>query len=214
MQADEGQGKGVAVVLLRMPLTMQQCDEEKPDCRRCTKAGRKCPGFPELSVFLSMNDEVAPRRSLATTNTSSLPTSGSRRVQQKSPSSASPLSLRPSVDWDQAAIAYFLQNFVSPVKGDVWGYLKFLPNLLSQHSSVECLRDSLQAVSLVSLANISSMPSLQMRSRQAYGKALASIGVALKRLSHDEHASLLAAIFLLQKFEVRVHITNHPEVDA
>lgn len=190
-------------------MTHLQCDEEKPQCRRCTRARRACPGYPEISVFLSMNDDFStPVTWASSVQSSSFPENKTRgkRSHSKPCDDETPLLLSrgPSTDWSQPAICYFFRNFVSNLARPEFGYLAFLPDLYAQNPGSQCLSDALNAVALTSYSNISSIPSLQLQARQLYGVALRSTCSALQcAATTGSDAPLLASIFLLQKCEVR-----------
>lgn len=149
-----------------------------------------------------MNGDFAPAARPDPAGVSSSRSQCSEKPRVEQLSLPNPMFVRPSTDWDQAAIAYFFRNYVSSWTEEAWGYLQFLPELYSLNSKLECLRYSLQAISLASLAHVSSVPDLETRSRQAYGKALASTGAALQRLKPSDQACLMTSIFLLSKYEV------------
>ncbi|KFA53237.1 hypothetical protein S40293_10083 [Stachybotrys chartarum IBT 40293] len=165
-----------------------KCDEQKPQCRRCLVGRRKCPGFPEVSNFVFMNADCS--------------VSSSRAIEH-SPAAErarSPSVVKPSTDWEQHAIAYFLDNFVlKNAQEETRGYLQFLPGLILTRGNEVCLRDALLAVSMTSLANISSNPTMRLRSAQLYGQALRSTSAALDCHEPGNNIPLLAAILLLQK---------------
>ncbi|CAH0053826.1 unnamed protein product [Clonostachys solani] len=110
-------------------------------------------------------------------------------------------NIRPSIDWLQHAMGYFFKNFVHTPSPDGLGYLQFLPDLLSTQPNNICLRDTLNAVAMTSLANVSSTSILHFKADQLYSIALRSMSAALLSCSGEDDAALLAAIFLLQKRE-------------
>ncbi|CAG9993148.1 unnamed protein product [Clonostachys byssicola] len=98
-------------------------------------------------------------------------------------------------------MGYFFKNFVYTPSPDGLGYLQFLPELLSTQPNNICLRDSLNAVAMTSLANVSSTSILHFKADQLYSIALRSMGAALRSCSGEDDAALLAAVFLIQKRE-------------
>jgi hypothetical protein len=142
-----------------------------------------------------MNDDFASQTSRTT-----LPKHAAANSEQR------PLeghfNIQPSIDWLQHAMGYFFKNFVYTPSPDGLGYLQFLPDLLSTHPNNICLRDSLNAVAMTSLANVSSTSILHLKADQLYSIALRSMGTALRACSDEDDAALLAAVFLIQKREV------------
>jgi len=107
-----------------------------------------------------------------------------------------------STKWEDNAVAYFFDNYASAPVGGKKAYLEFLPELFARNSNVQCLKKSLLAISVANLANVSSIEQLRGRSRQLYGQALQSVGIALQGIEEGEIDCLMASIFLLQKYEV------------
>ncbi|KAK7219674.1 hypothetical protein V2G26_007677 [Clonostachys chloroleuca] len=171
-----------------------KCDEQKPQCRRCIKGRRKCPGFPDISNFLSMNDDF-PSQASRTTLPKYAAANSERRLLEGH------FNIQPSIDWLQHAMGYFFKNFVYTPSPDGLGYLQFLPDLLSTQPNNMCLRDSLNAVAMTSLANVSGTSILHFKADQLYSIALRSMGMALRACSDEDDAALLAAVFLIQKRE-------------
>ena len=116
---------------------------------------------------------------------------------------------RLSTNWEQHALAHFFDNYVSTSASGWQSYLGFLPEYFAKHSDTDCLKDSVLAASMASLANISCIDQLQIRSRELYGRALQSVGTALKNPAEAKTDLVLTSIFLLQKYEARaIHVTK------
>ena len=209
------------------PNTAIQCDEQKPSCARCERAGRQCPGYrvPGDMIFRSMNataenKSLKPRRRLNKANQAkAIVSAGSRSQSSDSQSSgrcysnailanrrSSASSERPGqpmpTDWDQQAICLFFEDYVIPVEMGRGGYLSFLPDLYRQHQDIAYLSKALHAVSMASLANRTSMSHLVVRARRSYGEALTLINVALNDERLAKSDELLASLMLLTKYEV------------
>lgn len=168
-----------------------KCDEAKPECNRCTRAGKRCPGYREDSelTFRSMNSWVA-------TKVPSHVESISNSASQTTP----PMHIRPSTDWTQYAGARFIEHFTMPTSFLAPGYLEFLPQMLEAPSP--CLQEAFLAVATSNLANISRMRHLQRISQVHYGKALHFLGSELNHPSTATKNETLTAVLLLQKHEV------------
>jgi hypothetical protein len=108
-----------------------------------------------------------------------------------------------STDWEQQAITHFFYHYVSYPKNGGQGYLKFLPDLYTKNSDNEYLKNSLLAVSMATLGNISCMQQLQINSLRHYGHALQAVSRALQSpLEEAKINLLLTTIVLFQKYEV------------
>jgi hypothetical protein len=112
------------------------------------------------------------------------------------------------MDWEQHAVAYFFSNYVCAPVAHGSGHLDYLPETFTRDAHVGYFRDSLMAVALSSIANVSVIVSLQHRAAQLYGQALRSINHMLRGACDEkEYELLMLSIFLLQKYEVcRMHI--------
>ena len=108
-----------------------------------------------------------------------------------------------STDWERSAIDYFFANYVIPPAPEVVGHLHFLPEAFTRYSDCECLRNSLLAVAISSLANVSCITTLEHKAAQLYGKALRSISSAVRLGPRDEGNDLvMLSIFLIQNYDV------------
>jgi hypothetical protein len=161
-----------------------------------------CPGFPEITNFLSMNGDFEP-------STAALPELAPAhalgqwyQIGTVQPRLPSPRSVRPSTEWEALSVSYFLHNFVSN-SPSATGYLQFLPKLWTDRGDTACLRDALHATAMASFANVSNSPELQLRSERLYGRALRSTRDALQVEGSEGDDALLTSVFLLQKREVR-----------
>ncbi|KAF2180525.1 hypothetical protein K469DRAFT_639411 [Zopfia rhizophila CBS 207.26] len=186
-----------------------KCDEAKPECDRCKRRGKPCPGYRKDSdkIFRSMNTSIT----IQVTNESqqNLPAAANTTYQHRSRQS-SPIYPPLSTDWEQQAIVHFFDNYCYVPSSDEKRYLDFLPELAAKSPSTSCLRYALIATSMVYMANISSVSQLQIRSRRVYGKALQSLGAALQDPIEARTDQTLTAIVLLQKYEVFSGSTKDP----
>ena len=203
-----------------------QCDEQKPSCSRCDRAGRQCPGYqaPGDRIFRSMNASVErkatkPRHRLksraqeeaaAAASTSDPSDEGSESgvssMMQPNHISGDPyLALaRPMPsDWDHQSICLFIEDFViMPNEKGHGGYFDFLPALYPPKRNAPYLTEALYAASMASLGNRTSMPHLVVSARRSYGKALALVSSALRDEKLSRSDELLASLMLLTKYEV------------
>ncbi|KAF2712878.1 hypothetical protein K504DRAFT_123351 [Pleomassaria siparia CBS 279.74] len=169
-----------------------KCDEAKPQCTRCRKAGRVCPGYRDAldMMFLSMNATVEAKVVRPTKMRSAL-TSSSPLPQ---------LCTSPSTNWEQHAIVHFIDHFTECPGNGALGYLEFLPEMLMLGS--ECLREAVLAASLANLANISRMRQLESMSHEHYGQALRALRTAMNEKATATADETLTAMYILQKHEL------------
>ena len=185
-----------------------RCDEGKPECARCIRAGRRCPGYRDDSdvVFRSMNAVAAARsdriekRSEPSAETRGKGTTPSHRT--KMPAPYTPLSM----NWEEVALGHFFDSYIHICAGEEPGYLDFLPDLLTKESGATHLKYSLIATSLASLGNIQRLDRLQYRSQKMYGEALKLINAALKDPVEARKDSTLTSVVLLQKYEASISL--------
>ncbi|KAI1360771.1 hypothetical protein F5Y08DRAFT_316630 [Xylaria arbuscula] len=190
-----------------------KCDEKKPHCGRCAKAGRLCPGYPDVKqvVFRSMNTRVASRgKSACSPSKRSHPSTATADHARASASSSPPprLLIQPSEAWDARAISHFLYHFSSTSKNGAPGYLDFLSGLLAKNPSAPYLESAVLAAGSANLGNITGLAYLQQTAEKQYGRTLRCISAALKDPSQASSDAVLAAIIVLQIYEVIAGITR------
>ncbi|KAI1736264.1 hypothetical protein F4680DRAFT_432342 [Xylaria scruposa] len=185
-----------------------KCDEEKPQCGRCTKGGRVCPGYRDANqvVFCSANTEFTPKAQ----NLHLFGRTGKSGGVLTESISFAPLLTQPTERWEAKAISHFLYNYsLAPTK-DSPGYLGYLSDLLSKEPSSRQLRSGVLAAGYASLANITSVSHLKRIAEKHYGEALRSISIALKNPVEASSDASLTAIILLQMYEAISDITLVP----
>ncbi|KAI0108911.1 hypothetical protein GGR51DRAFT_513554 [Nemania sp. FL0031] len=188
-----------------------KCDEKKPQCKRCTRARRVCPGYRDTKqiVFRSMNAELASKaeapRLLQTHPSISIATSNHRGPTVPAALGVlfSPrLLTQPSEKWNTRAISHFLHNYSCAPTRDSPGYLGFLPDLLGNNSSgTGYLESAVFAAGSASLANISGLTHLERTAEKHYGETLRLLSVALQDPAEASSDAVLTCIIVLQTFE-------------
>ncbi|KAI0448827.1 hypothetical protein F5B21DRAFT_518647 [Xylaria acuta] len=183
-----------------------KCDEEKPQCGRCMKAGRVCPGYRDANqvVFRPMNAESIPKpktSDLLRTQAALGTPDNSGGVLAGSVSFAPRLLTQPTEKWEMKAIAHFLYNYsLAPTK-DSPGYLGFLSDLLCKEPRNRYLESGVLAAGYASLANITGLGHLERTAEKHYGETLRSISMALRNPAEASSDATLTAIVLLQMYE-------------
>ncbi|KAI0876920.1 hypothetical protein GGS24DRAFT_449443 [Hypoxylon argillaceum] len=192
-----------------------KCDEKKPQCGRCTKARRVCPGYRDTKqvVFRSMNAELAskaeaPRlpQAYAAIGTSSQadPTVSTTLV-----TFTPRLLTQPSEKWDAKATSHFLHNYSLAPTRDSPGYLGFLPDLLGSSSSdIGYLESAVLAAGSASLANITGLTHLERTAEKHYGETLRSPSAALEDPTKAGSDAALTCIIVLQIYEAIIGIRS------
>ncbi|KAK5630571.1 hypothetical protein RRF57_006286 [Xylaria bambusicola] len=117
------------------------------------------------------------------------------------------LLAQPSEAWDTRAISHFLYHYTSSATKDSSGYLGFLSDLLSNSPSVPYLETAVLAAGSASLANITGLVYLQQAAEKYYGETLRCVSSALKNPLEAISDAALAAIIVLQMYEVIAGIT-------
>ncbi|KAI0513040.1 hypothetical protein F5B22DRAFT_637411 [Xylaria bambusicola] len=190
-----------------------KCDEKKPQCGRCAKARRLCPGYPDTKqvIFRSVNEGLASKGKAARplrTRTHNTSAASDHAGDLASDSCIPQLLAQPSEAWDTRAISHFLYHYTSSATKDSSGYLGFLSDLLSNSPSVPYLKSAVLAAGSASLANITGLVYLQITAEKHYGETLRCISSALKNPLEASSDATLVAIIILQMYEVIVGITR------
>lgn len=192
-----------------------KCDEAKPQCGRCMKARRVCPGYRDSKhvMFRSMNAEAASKaESLPVSRTQATITiwGYTGPAAAIAPVSFAPrLLTQPSEMWDTKAISHFLHHYSFAPTKDSPGYLASLPDLLGKTSSGNrYLESAILAAGAASLANITSLGQLNRTAEQHYGETLRTISAALADPKEAISDAVLTTIVVLQMYEAIVGITS------
>jgi hypothetical protein len=185
-----------------------KCDETKPECNRCTRASRLCPGYRDASdvIFRPMNISFKIGHTKALKRKDGHLNARKCNMQNTPPITLSP---NPSTDWEQQAEAYFFSNYVLENSHGSGGYLDFLPDLYRSAPLDSCLRESTKAVSMASLANVTSIHHLNANSWKSYSKALRLVIIALDNETDAKSDHVLASLVLFQMLEVSVRATRY-----
>lgn len=194
-----------------------KCDESRPACARCTRAGRVCTGYrAESELFRrtpksSKNGKVRhqhPSESQdSTTARFNLGSTTARSLAFRRPTpSPTPTFTLPgpmSNDWTAQAIVLFFAEYVDPpdLLRSTWRFYEYLPAMYSACSSIHLVK-AVEAAALAHLANTSSIDRLAVLARRAYGKALLDLGVALRSKTRATADETLATLNLLANYEV------------
>lgn len=111
--------------------------------------------------------------------------------------------------WEQRALCYFFDQYTIPPEcEDGMSHLDYVPYLYSRavntndwRVSSTCLRQAVDATSMMTFANISNAPPLMTKARQGYGKALRSLRDALAEPATAVQDETFASVVLLSLFE-------------
>ncbi|KAJ3577651.1 hypothetical protein NPX13_g2913 [Xylaria arbuscula] len=118
------------------------------------------------------------------------------------------LLIQPGEAWDARAISHFLYHFSFTSKNGAPGYLDFLSDLLAKNPSAPYLESAVLAAGSANLGNITGLAYLQQTAEKQYGQTLRYISAALKDPSQASSDAVLAAIVVLQIYEVIAGITR------
>lgn len=102
---------------------------------------------------------------------------------------------------EELGINYFFANFVAPQYGLPRGNFQYLHQVAKEDGLDPCLKTSMIATGLASLANISKSARLMSKSRREYTSALQSINAALAPPTDAIKDSTLVSIVILAIFE-------------
>ncbi|KAL2820350.1 hypothetical protein BJX63DRAFT_380534 [Aspergillus granulosus] len=183
-----------------------KCDEALPECGNCRVYGRPCPGYRVESIFRNETSKVEK----LVKKTNGLPPDGywGRRRDSNTPS----LTLYPVADstWEERAVCYFFDQYTSVEEDEnqAISYLSFLPSLYAVCRDNEpdspisnSLRHAVDATALMALTNDVNAPSLALRAREYYGRALRGLRQALATQTQAVKDETLTTMVLLALFE-------------
>ncbi|KAI1114500.1 hypothetical protein F5Y14DRAFT_414457 [Nemania sp. NC0429] len=191
-----------------------KCDEEKPQCRRCVKARRVCPGYRNTKqlIFRSMNAELASRAGASRSSQAHASITPPGDTASTGPITSvlfTPRALsQSSGEWDAKAISFFLHNHSFAPTKDGPGHLGSLPDLLgSRVNGKGYLESAVLAAGSATLANITGLTHLGRIAERYYGETLRSLSATLGDPVEASSDVTLATIIVLQKYEAIVGIT-------
>ncbi|KAH6662280.1 hypothetical protein B0J14DRAFT_496261 [Halenospora varia] len=160
-----------------------KCDETKPICKRCTKAGYTCSGYDRALRFLnSFQDGFS-----ACTNGGNIVT----RVEKISTTQSPPPELGLVAFKDNICFSFLMDNFVWRTYGTPWLELAALGNM------GKLSLDSCQALSQVNFGVHYHQGGMQVQGAIQYGGVLRSLIPRLARSKEPEMGALIVPIMLL-----------------
>ena len=107
-------------------------------------------------------------------------------------------------DWHGQAISMFSQDYVVTSRTSIFdtGYLQIVPSLYASEKEMSALSQAVSAVALTSVAHRTRLDRLSAQARQRYGLALKLLREAMSDQKMVKSDSCLAAILLLDFYEV------------
>ena len=110
-------------------------------------------------------------------------------------------------DWLQCALSYYFCNYVLVRAKGFPGYFDLLPRLYESNPGLGYLQSSVEAVALASFAQFKRMTTVYFRmSLQAYGLALAQLGLVLNHTSEAHSQHVAASVSMLWMYDVCVYL--------
>ncbi|KAI9740241.1 MAG: hypothetical protein M1834_004819 [Cirrosporium novae-zelandiae] len=210
---------GPAVFLASDRLSGYVCDETKPQCTRCQKAGVDCPGYRNIDHLIFRDENAAaklsalqprPRKHQVTTVDLNVSTTASSLVEEQlDPQIVTrglflpPPVLPPSLA-EHESICLFFSTFILPTNPEVQypGFLAFLPDLYQSSSEQHpCFRMALSSVGMACNAHRLSSSTLAMDARITFGKSLGLLRNAIQNPERPCHDATMMTIWLLGLYE-------------
>lgn len=210
-----------------------QCDETRPHCNACTRAGRACPGYPHPLDVVLRPQKAFNRRSGNTATASiaqSLPKRDEVDVKTDSSSSSnspsSELSTQPFypvtsgpiippqvpgglyLPMEETVTALFFNSYIYTPRDPLIraGSMEFLPQLYGAAPFGSALRMSSLAVAYFGVAAWTRQESLLRSAQQCFGKALSRTRLALQGNIEQNYDDILMTLMLLFIYEVSIQI--------
>ncbi|KIV80113.1 hypothetical protein PV11_07635 [Exophiala sideris] len=175
-----------------------KCDQRTPGCARCERGKRTCPGYPDPwnLKFRDMNPVVVAKSQQ----------SANLAIDAAEARSSPYLILRqPSSDWHAQALCFFFDRYILPPWDGGYGFLDFVPEMRKSRNTCGYFLKAVDAASLASFGNLSSIQSISFMADSAYGQALNLLSKALQQQQHDienQCEVLLATLVMLQLYEL------------
>lgn len=206
------QGQGKCGILMRSRIDSMQCDATRPQCSRCTRFGRTCPGYPDTFAFKSYNG-ASSRLSPAPKSDSSLQVE-SRTDQQAVASIAAPAQLQrdppslppyiPTTCTDSSSLGFFFHHHVLIVdKSPCGGHLAFLPDFYREKETEPCLRYAILSIGYLSLFKTHRARIFWVQAARNYSAALAALAAAISTTESAVRDEVFASALFLSMFTVR-----------
>ena len=158
------------------------CDQQLPACGRCSRLGKACGGYRDLSSLIFKNETESVARRASTT----------------SEGSASASTRRQSPDSDTQAKVFFFREFVTPMQ----------MSFLETANLDDFLMKPILACAYAAMANRTNDPRLREQARQYYVEAINATQAALWHSRKVKEDNTLYAVSLLAIFEVSCKIND------
>lgn len=186
-----------------------QCDQGKPQCQRCLKAGIACPGYRDLSEvsFRDENSRIIRRATKNDTPSSGWETVSPERsdnspsclsVSSQSTSSMSP-GLFPRLE--DIAAGFFFNKCGSDEPPLSPEYCRWLRDSYFRTKDESMVR-IIEAVGLAALANIYDAPTVAASARKHYSSALTATAKRLHDPVQAGEDATLFTVIMMSIFEV------------
>lgn len=195
-----------------------KCDETRPFCRRCQKAGRDCPGVPEAAELAFRVLRWGSRQPSSSTGTGRQiagPGQHDSDSQQYATDSSSDGEATTSIQGElrypeeHQALALFFHDYTGRLGDPRLRQRPYflLHQMYASAAASEPIFDALCACALHILARFKGAQHLHQMGNKKYFDGLTSLR---KSLSSPEHAlsdGVLGGIMMIKIFEVRITMT-------
>lgn len=204
-----------------------KCGEEKPQCDRCLRANRRCPGYgpkPDMFRYSStisqgrLIGQAVAFRDIGEMLEERLSETESQQDPEQYPKTigyqqdfrrrqGSVLNASMTSDWEQQAPKRFFHFYTITAESDnvYGGHMGLLEDYCNSYSHITYLLDALRAVALIDMSQRTSIPHLSEKAMSYRANALYSLRQALYDKAEAKKDHVLLALFLLERFEVRHH---------
>ena len=204
-----------------------KCDEARPTCGRCKRAGLACQGYRQTDGLMirSMNHASAAKvqqrvRQRQSERATPAPSQGPPILNALDPKSESEERAlirtatsvgRPiAVDWQNQAVELLFMEWVEQpdIKMGKPGLYHQLPGVYRHCSggTAPHVTAAVEAAALAYLRSTTSVEDFGWMAHRSYGRALVSLGEAMRDPARAVTGETLTAIWLLALFEVRTSV--------
>ncbi|KAG5655088.1 hypothetical protein KAF25_000211 [Fusarium avenaceum] len=173
-------------------LTSMQCDQQIPSCKRCIRLFGQCPGYPD-PWLLTLRRQDARAAEMVCTRVEK---SRRRRTEQGGVIDI-PLVRTLDISAETASVHKFYADYITESGAT------FLELIGNEHASrsTQCLSAALGATAMASSSRQLCQSGLMSRAREAYGKAVREIRLAIRDNTLTDQDSVLISMFVLGLFQ-------------
>ena len=186
-----------------------KCDETRPSCKRCVKAGTQCPGFPQdVFKFVDETQDVSQRHAPATEEREANQTTESAvtapvKSEQTTPQIVISDELGLSGPRENVYICYLLERFfsLSARYQDLNGHREWISICLAESNQLPTASLAIRCLAAGFFGRRHHQEGITAFAGQGYGQALRSLHNLLRQPDGAQSHDAIAATTALNMYE-------------